>query len=30
MDWGHGLVVVRSKGTVAHPQVIPIIDGVIA
>jgi len=30
MDWGHGVVVIRHKGTVAHPQVVPIIDGVIA
>ena len=30
MDWGHGLVVVRYRGTTAHPTVVPIIDGVIA
>lgn len=30
MDWGHGLVVVKYKGTTAHPIVVPIIDGVIA
>lgn len=30
LDWGHGLVVVKYKGTTAHPTVVPIIDGVIA
>jgi hypothetical protein len=30
LDWGHGLVVVKYKGTTAHPTVVPIIDGHIA
>jgi hypothetical protein len=30
MDWGQGVVVIRHRDGVAHPQIIPIIDGVAA